>query len=129
MARQVLRWYSGSGINRHTWLIDTGPVYIEQWGTGVTTPQIAAQSCHRRSLHARAQFADAIRILHAADRGPRPDGRSGAVDRFRRGDSRRWGPSLRAAHRRAPTKTLVAVSPTLYSVHQTLATAIKMWTP
>ncbi len=39
-----LRWYSGSGINRHTWLINTGPVYIEQWGTGVTTPQIAAQT-------------------------------------------------------------------------------------
>ena len=39
-----LRWYSGSGINRHTWLINTGPVYIEQWGTGVTTPQITAQS-------------------------------------------------------------------------------------
>ena len=39
-----LRWYSGSGINRHTWLIDTGPVYIEQWGTGVTTPQITAQT-------------------------------------------------------------------------------------
>ena len=39
-----LRWYSGSGINRHTWLIDTGPVYIDQWGTGVTTPQITPQT-------------------------------------------------------------------------------------
>jgi beta-galactosidase len=39
-----LRWYSGSGINRHTWLINTGPVYIEQWGTGVTTPEITAQT-------------------------------------------------------------------------------------
>jgi beta-galactosidase len=39
-----LRWYSGSGINRHTWLINTGQLYIEQWGTGVTTPQIAAQT-------------------------------------------------------------------------------------
>jgi len=39
-----LRWYSGSGINRHTWLINTGPVYIEQWGTGVTTPQIMPES-------------------------------------------------------------------------------------
>ncbi|MGD0889523.1 MAG: glycoside hydrolase family 2 TIM barrel-domain containing protein [Acidobacteriaceae bacterium] len=38
-----LRWYSGSGINRHTWLISTGQLYIEQWGTGVTTPQITAQ--------------------------------------------------------------------------------------
>ena len=39
-----LRWYSGSGINRHTWLISTGPVFIQQWGTGVTTPQISAQT-------------------------------------------------------------------------------------
>ena len=39
-----LRWYSGSGINRHTWLINTGQLYIEQWGTGVATPQITAQS-------------------------------------------------------------------------------------
>ncbi len=39
-----LRWYSGSGINRHTWLINTGRVYIEQWGTGITTPQINLQS-------------------------------------------------------------------------------------
>jgi len=27
------RWYSGSGIYRHTWLIATGPVRIAQWGT------------------------------------------------------------------------------------------------
>ncbi len=39
-----LRWYSGSGIYRHTWLINTGPVYVEQWGTFVTTPQITKES-------------------------------------------------------------------------------------
>jgi beta-galactosidase len=39
-----LRWYSGSGIYRHTWLIHTGPVYIDQWGTGITTPQITPQN-------------------------------------------------------------------------------------
>ncbi len=39
-----LRWYSGSGIYRHTWLINTGPVYIEQWGTFVTTPQVSKES-------------------------------------------------------------------------------------
>src|ERR1017187_9833908 len=39
-----LRWYSGSGIYRHTWLIHTGPVYIDQWGTGITTPQITQQN-------------------------------------------------------------------------------------
>jgi len=39
-----LRWYSGSGIYRHTWLINTGPVYIDQWGTGVTTPEITKEN-------------------------------------------------------------------------------------
>jgi beta-galactosidase len=39
-----LRWYSGSGIYRHTWLINTGPVYIEQWGTCITTPQITREN-------------------------------------------------------------------------------------
>ncbi|MGB8481838.1 MAG: glycoside hydrolase family 2 TIM barrel-domain containing protein [Acidobacteriaceae bacterium] len=39
-----LRWYSGSGIYRHTWLINTGPVYIAQWGTGVTTPQVTQEN-------------------------------------------------------------------------------------
>jgi beta-galactosidase len=39
-----LRWYSGSGIYRHTWLIQTGQVYFDQWGTGITTPQITEQN-------------------------------------------------------------------------------------
>jgi beta-galactosidase len=32
------RWYSGSGIYRHTWLTLTGPVRIPLWGVQVTTP-------------------------------------------------------------------------------------------
>jgi beta-galactosidase len=39
-----LRWYSGSGIYRHTWLINTGPVYFEQWGIGIATPRITPDS-------------------------------------------------------------------------------------
>src|SRR5262249_32638181 len=34
------RWYSGSGINRHTWLTVTGPVRIPLWGVHVTTPVV-----------------------------------------------------------------------------------------
>jgi beta-galactosidase len=49
-----LRWYSGSGIYRHTWLINTGPVYIEQWGTCITTSDYARE-CHCRDLHASAE--------------------------------------------------------------------------
>ena len=33
------RWYSGSGIYRHTWLTVTGPVRVPLWGVAVTTPE------------------------------------------------------------------------------------------
>jgi beta-galactosidase len=38
------RWYAGSGINRHVWLIEKAPVHIAQWGTGITTPQVNTSS-------------------------------------------------------------------------------------
>ena len=34
------RWYSGSGIYRHTWLTVTQPVRIPLWGVRVTTPVV-----------------------------------------------------------------------------------------
>ncbi len=34
------RWYSGSGIYRHVWLETTDPVYIEPWGTYITSTDI-----------------------------------------------------------------------------------------
>jgi beta-galactosidase len=34
------RWYSGSGIYRHVWIIATGGIYIPNWGTFVTTPTV-----------------------------------------------------------------------------------------
>ncbi len=37
------RWYTGSGIYRHVWLITTSPVYVSQWGTFVTTPKVSKQ--------------------------------------------------------------------------------------
>lgn len=35
------RWYSGSGIYRNVWLVKTGPVAVDHWGTFVTTPQVS----------------------------------------------------------------------------------------
>jgi beta-galactosidase len=35
------RWYTGSGIYRHVWLVRTGKVYIPRWGTTVTTPEVS----------------------------------------------------------------------------------------
>ena len=36
------RWYSGSGIYRHVWLITTQPVHVDQWGVFITTPVVTA---------------------------------------------------------------------------------------
>ena len=41
---QNSRWYSGSGIYRHTWLVLTGAVRIPMWGLSVATPKVAAES-------------------------------------------------------------------------------------
>jgi beta-galactosidase len=38
------RWYSGSGIYRHVWLMETNPVHVEQWGVNITTPKVSETS-------------------------------------------------------------------------------------
>jgi beta-galactosidase len=37
------RWYSGSGIYRHTWLTVTEPVHVPTWGVFVATPEISKE--------------------------------------------------------------------------------------
>lgn len=37
------RWYSGSGIYRHTWLTVTDPLSITPWGVYVTTPEVSPE--------------------------------------------------------------------------------------
>lgn len=34
------RWYTGSGIYRHVWMLVTDPVHVAHWGTYVTTPTV-----------------------------------------------------------------------------------------
>lgn len=38
------RWYSGSGIYRNVWLVKTGKVYVENWGTFITTPEVNTEN-------------------------------------------------------------------------------------
>jgi beta-galactosidase len=38
------RWYSGSGIYRHAWLIVANPIHVGQWGVYVTTPDVAPEA-------------------------------------------------------------------------------------
>ena len=48
------RWYSGSGVYRHTWLLATNPVHIAPWGTFVSSPQVSRDSASLR-LRTRIQ--------------------------------------------------------------------------
>jgi beta-galactosidase len=38
------RWYSGSGIYRNVWLTTVNHIFVGQWGTHVSTPQVNDQS-------------------------------------------------------------------------------------
>jgi beta-galactosidase len=35
------RWYSGSGIYRNVWLVKTGKVHVDHWGTQVLSPAVS----------------------------------------------------------------------------------------
>lgn len=37
------RWYSGSGIYRHVWMMVTDPVHVAHWGVGITTPAVSTK--------------------------------------------------------------------------------------
>lgn len=38
------RWYSGSGIYRNVWMVKTGKVFVDQWGTYITTPDVSHEN-------------------------------------------------------------------------------------
>lgn len=38
------RWYPGAGIYRHVWLVKSGNVHVDHWGTFVTTPEVTPTS-------------------------------------------------------------------------------------
>jgi beta-galactosidase len=46
------RWYSGSGIYRHTWLTVVNPVHVERWGTFVSTPRVSREAA---TVHIRTE--------------------------------------------------------------------------
>jgi len=37
------RWYSGSGIYRHVWMMVTNPIHVAHWGAAISTPVVSAK--------------------------------------------------------------------------------------
>ena len=60
------RWYTGSGIYRHTWLTVTDQIYISHWGTYVTTPEIndeRAKVCIKTELKNDSNLEQKITLI------------------------------------------------------------------
>jgi beta-galactosidase len=53
------RWYSGSGIYRHTWLTITGPVRVPLWGVNVNTVDPGGRAAARVAVSVANLGADA----------------------------------------------------------------------
>lgn len=53
------RWYEGAGIYRHVRLVETSPVYIPQWQTFISTPQV---SDTQATVHAQVTVTNADRV-------------------------------------------------------------------
>jgi beta-galactosidase len=73
------RWYSGSGIYRHTWLTATGLVRIPLWGVRVTTPVVDPRSSTVRAEVKVANVGESNRLsvrMTVLD----PNGRTVAVE-------------------------------------------------
>lgn len=51
------RWYSGSGIYRHVWLVTTEKIHVDHWGTFVTTPEVNDHS---------ARISVRVRVMNAS---------------------------------------------------------------
>ena len=66
------RWYSGSGIYRHTWLLVTNPVHVAYWGTFVTTPHVSKDAATVQiKTRVRNDGKSAARV-HAGHQHTRP---------------------------------------------------------
>ncbi len=47
------RWYSGSGIYRNVWLVTINDIFVDHWGTYITTPEISKESA---TVHIETSF-------------------------------------------------------------------------
>lgn len=67
------RWYSGSGIYRHVWLLVGDPTHIEPWGVRVTTPY-ASDGAATVAIETLIKCADSCEAVEVRSTVVHPDG-------------------------------------------------------
>jgi beta-galactosidase len=68
------RWYSGSGIYRHVWLLVAGPVHVVHWGTAITTPEVRADAATLRVCTTLCNSGEQTQGVTVQCRAVAPDG-------------------------------------------------------
>lgn len=72
------RWYSGSGIYRHVWLLTAGPVHVAHWGLSVTTPEVTDDAATVAAQTTIVNHSDTDRQLTVLWNVIAPDGKGSA---------------------------------------------------
>jgi len=102
------RWYAGSGIYRHAWLLATDDLHIPQWGTCVTTPRAAADG---------AVVSVAVTVANCAAAAARFTVASALIDRDGREVGSAQGPGALDAGGQGEFRQEIAVGkPSLWSI-------------
>jgi beta-galactosidase len=68
------RWYSGSGIYRHAWLLIADPLHVGRWGVYVTTPEVSPEAATVRVRTTLENESEAARKATVRSRIVAPDG-------------------------------------------------------
>jgi beta-galactosidase len=55
------RWYSGSGIYRHVWLVVTDAVHVANWGVEITTPEVSSE---RATVQIKTTIKNETSVYH-----------------------------------------------------------------
>jgi len=101
------RWYSGSGIYRHVWLLTAGPVHVAHWGVYVTTPVVSAEAATVRVRTTLENDTASAQPVTLRSRVLAPDGSIAAVTET--------AETLAAHGRREFARELTVAAPQLWS--------------
>ncbi|WP_300724629.1 sugar-binding domain-containing protein [uncultured Bacteroides sp.] len=78
----IARWYTGSGIYRHAWLIVADPVHVVNDGTYITTPKVNEAESEVKISTTLTNASDVARTISVVQRILSQDGKQiGKMDR------------------------------------------------